>query len=166
MLSPLCASTICLMGVFAARLLKLRTLNSRRKALGLVLGGMAAIAIGLAWGIEFPLVKKLWTSSFCLVAGGYASILLAGFYLVVDVWGFQRWCQPFVWIGTNPITLYLLSSLVSFTKIAERLVGGDVRDLFNHLLPGSGTTMLLSVALLLVILLARFLHRHRIFLRV
>ena len=30
---------------------------------------MAAVIVGYAWGAQFPVVKKIWSSSFVLVAG-------------------------------------------------------------------------------------------------
>lgn len=166
LLSPIPAATVCLLGIFAARLLKSRSIDPRRQTLWLAVGGVTAIALGLLWSVEFPIVKKLWSSSFCLLTAGCSAVLLAGFHLVVDVWGFQRWCQPLVWIGSNSIVLYLLSALVSFPRLAERLVGGNVQDLLERHLPGSGAAAIALVGFLLMMLLARFLHRHRIFLRV
>jgi predicted acyltransferase len=107
-LSPLSASAVCLMGIFAARLLKFEAIDPLKRARWMALAGCAGIGVGLIWGLEFPIVKKLWSSSYCLVAAGYSAIMLAGFYLVVDIWGFQRWCQPFIWIGSNAILLYVL----------------------------------------------------------
>ena len=34
-------------------------------------------------------------------------MLLAAFHLVADARKHQKWCQPFVWIGMNSITVYL-----------------------------------------------------------
>jgi predicted acyltransferase len=166
LLSPLCAVTICLGGIFAGRLLKNGRIEPRRKVVWLAGAGIAAVALGCLWGLEFPLVKRLWTSSFCLVTGGYSALALALFHLVVDIWKFDRWCQPFVWIGMNPIVIYLTCALVSFQRIAERLVGGDVKAFFNAGCKGSGTLIVALVSLGLVIILARFLHRRSIFLRV
>ena len=165
-LSPLPAAAVCLMGIFAARLLKSTSIERRRKVLVLALAGFVAIGLGVLWGIEFPIVKKLWSSSYCLVSGGGSALLLAIFYLVVDVWEWRGWCQPFVWIGMNPITLYVLSAVVDFRGIASRLVGGDVQDFLNRSLPGSGLALSSLTALLLVVLLARFLYQRKIFLRV
>ena len=113
------------------------------------------------------MVKKIWTSSFVLVAGGYSSILLGVFHQVIDVWGRQRWATPFIWIGMNAITLYFADSIVGFEKLAHRLVGGDVGKFFNQLLtPGAGHLLAAGVGLLLAVALAGFLHRRKIFLRV
>lgn len=166
LLSPLCAVTICLGGILAGRLLGNARVAPTRKVLWLAVAGVGAMALGFVWGLEFPIVKRLWTSSFCLVTGGYSALFLAAFYLVVDVWQFRKWCQPFVWIGTNAITIYLVVAVVSFGKIAERLVGGDVKAFLNQIAPGLGALLTAFVALGLVFLLAGFLHRRKIFLRV
>ena len=50
--------------------------------------GVVAVALGWLWDYQFPVIKKIWTSSYVLVAGGYSAILLGAFYLIVDVW---RW---------------------------------------------------------------------------
>ena len=34
-------------------------------------------------------------------------MMLGVFYLIVDVWRWQKWCVPFLWIGTNALTVYL-----------------------------------------------------------
>jgi predicted acyltransferase len=165
-LSPLSASAVCLMGIFAARLLKFEAFDPMKRARWMALAGCAAIGVGLIWGLEFPIVKKLWSSSYCMVAAGYSAIMLAGFYLVVDIWGFRRWCQPFIWIGSNAIVLYVLSAVVGYRRLAEYLAGGDVMDFLNGVWPELGTATVCLVALLIVISLARFLYRRDIFLRV
>jgi predicted acyltransferase len=165
LLSPLTSVTLCLAGILAARLLLSPTMSPRRKVCGLALAGVAAATIGWIWGLELPVVKRLWTSSFCLVTAGYSAVLLAGFYLVVDIWKFRRWCQPLVWIGVNPITIYLLYELISFPKLAERLVGGDVKATLDGVAQGLGGVVNAGVSLALVLLVVRFLHERKIFLR-
>jgi len=59
-----------------------------------------------------------------LVAGGYSAILLGVFYLIVDVWQARAWCQPFVWMGMNSITIYLASNIIGGFFLAYRLLGG------------------------------------------
>ncbi len=166
LLSPLTSVTLCLAGIFAGRLLTNRQVTPPRKVRWLVLAGITAAAVGWLWGLELPVVKRLWTSSFCLVTAGYSALLLALFYQVVDVWKFQRWCQPFVWIGVNPITIYMLVNLVSMPKLAERLVGGDVKAGLEGVTQGLGGFVIAAVSLALVLLVVRFLHQRRIFLRV
>ena len=125
------------------------------------------VTLGFLWGLQFPVVKKIWTSSFVLVAGGYSALLLAAFYYMIDVRGWRKWCVPFVWIGMNPITLYLISGIVGYRKLATRLAGGDLAAWLDTTLGrGWGNLGLSIVALTLMFALARFLHRRQIFLRV
>ncbi len=157
----------CLLGVFAALAIRRRDWDDRQKLTWLAAGGAAAVALGFLWGLQFPVVKKIWTSSFVLVAGGYSALLLAAFYYLIDVRGWKRWCVPFVWIGMNPITLYLISGIVGYRKLSARLVGGDVAGWLDTTLgAGWGNLGVAVVGLALMLALARFLHARQIFLRV
>ena len=166
-LSTMPAVATCLLGVFAGFLVRNRNIGETRKVTYLVAFGAAAIVLGWLWGIQFPVIKKIWTSSYVLVAGGYSAILLGLFYLIVDVWQWRRWCQPFVWIGMNSITLYIASSLFDeFRKISVRLVGGDIKTFFNeHVTKGFGDLMIVIVGLLIAFWFAHFLYKRKIFLR-
>jgi predicted acyltransferase len=129
--------------------------------------GLLLVVVGYLWSYEFPLIKRIWTSSFILVAGGYSLMLMAFFYWLVDVREWRRWCQPFVWMGANALTLYVLAEIVNFPQLALRFVGGDVRNFLDRqVVQGCGDLVAALVGLLLVVLLARFLYRRKIFLRV
>ncbi|MEY4938294.1 MAG: hypothetical protein RIQ93_29 [Verrucomicrobiota bacterium] len=165
-LSTLPAVATCLLGVFAGLLLQRSDRSDRQKILWLVAGGAGAVAVGWLWHLQFPVVKKIWTSSFVLVAGGWSCLLLAGFYTVVDVLHWRRWCEPLVWIGMNPITLYLAANILGFQRIAPRLTGGSVKSFLDQqVAPGMGELALALTALLLMLALARFLYVRKIFLR-
>ena len=167
LLSTFPAVVSCLLGILAGLGLRRTDWDHHKKVRALALAGVAAVALGFLWGLSFPVVKKIWTSSFVLVAGGYSGLLLAAFYYVIDVRGWRRWSLPFVWIGMNPITLYLISGIVGFRKIAPRLVGGDVQAWLNaNLGAGWGNLGVAVVGLGLMFVLARFLYQRQIFLRV
>jgi hypothetical protein len=55
--------------------------------------------------------------------------------------------------------------LTGFRKIAQRLAGGDVKTFFDSSLAGSGDLMIALTGAGLMLLLAWFLHRKQIFLR-
>jgi predicted acyltransferase len=104
-----------------------------------------------------------------LVAGGYSALLLGAFYLLVDVWKFRLWCQPFVWMGMNAITIYLVKNFLggSFNRLSARLVGGDIKSWLDQTVAtGFGELMISLVGLLLAFWLVRFLYQRKIFLRV
>jgi predicted acyltransferase len=133
----------------------------------LIGGGVLAAALGWLWGAQFPVIKKIWTSSYVLVAGGYSAILLGVFYQVVDVWEARSWCQPFVWMGMNSITIYLTSNIIGgFRKLAARLAGGEVKAFFDsQVSKGAGDMLISVVGLLLAFWFVHFLYRRKIFLR-
>jgi predicted acyltransferase len=162
LLSTLPAIATCLLGVLAGLLLKNAVVKPYWKVAILLVAGVAGVALGYAWGQQFPVIKKIWTSSYVLVAGGYSAILLGVFYLLLDVWKWRWWATVFVWIGTNAIALYMLSSLVDFKGIAERYLGGAPGDLaFGEYLPF--VVHVAAVALLIAV--ARFLYRRQVFIR-
>lgn len=162
LLSTLPAIGTCLLGVLAGLYLKRKDLPDLKKAIGLMLAGVVAIGLGYLWSFDMPIIKKIWTSSYVLVAGGYAAILLGVFFLVVDVWQYRRWAMPFVWIGTNAIFIYLIHMLISFDKLAARFVGGDIQASLGVY----GELVIAIVAMILSLLVVRFLYQRKIFLRI
>jgi predicted acyltransferase len=167
LLSTIPAIASCLLGVFAGLLLKSRTVPSRRKAIYLIGFGILAAAAGWIWHFQMPVVKKIWTTSYVLVAGGYSSILLGLFYMIVDVWQARRWCRPFVWMGMNSIAIYLANNIVrGFWRLSPRLVGGDVASFFNsRIAQGSGDLVITATGMLLAFWLVYFLYKQKIFLK-
>jgi predicted acyltransferase len=165
-LSTLPAVATCLLGVLAGVWLRREDFCDKWKVIYLLSAGAGALIVGFAWGMSFPVVKKIWTSSFVLVAGGYSALLLAVFYQIVDVWKRRDWCQPFVWIGANSITIYVANNLLQFRAVATRLVGGDVKKaLDTNVADGAGNLLIALVGFTLIFAFVRFLHQRKIFLR-
>ncbi len=163
LLSTIPAIANCLIGVFAGMLMRDSTRNDRTKVAYLAIAGAAMAAAGWLWSIDFPVIKKIWTSSFVLVACGYSCLLLAAFHLIIEVYGRRNWAMPFVWIGANPITIYIVyEGLGIIPKISHRIVGGELsKAVFGRY--GELLTACVSVAITL--LFCRFLYRRKIFLR-
>jgi len=82
--------------------------------------------------------------------------------VVVDVWKFRKWAMPFVWIGVNPITIYVGGRFIDFEGMAKLFVGGSV----NSCLGVYGELVLAVTTLAFGFLFLRFLYQHKIFLRV
>jgi predicted acyltransferase len=166
LLSTLPSVALPLLGAVAGKWLKNDRLAASRKLAHLVVLGLVCACLGLGWSHQFPLIKRIWTSSFVLVAAGTSALLLALFYLVVDVWQRRTWCRPFVWVGCNAITLYILVAIVDFQAIARRLVGGSVGAWIDGRFGDKyAQVAVAAVALVLIVALARLLYRHKIFLR-
>jgi len=167
LLSTLPAIGTCVLGVLAGLLLKDERLTSTQKSLWLIGAGMVMVPAGYLWGLQFPVIKAIWTSSFVLVAGGYSAILLGVMHQVIDVWGWKAWATIFVWVGANAITLYFINGVTGFEPFALRLVGGDVSAWLDRTVtPGTGLFTAHVLGLALAVVLAGFLYRRKIFLRV
>lgn len=164
-LSTIPAVVSCLLGVFVGLFLKDSPRSGTEKAIRLAGAGVALVVAGTLWGYGFPVIKKLWTSSYVLVAGGWSCLALAGFYYVIDVRQWRKWCPPLLWVGMNSITVYLASNLISFDQLASRLFGGNVKAALDGVLPGLGALLISIVGILLVVWLARSLYRRNLFLR-
>lgn len=167
MLSTLPAIGTCLLGVFAGMLMRDIRLSAGQKTLWLIAAGCVLLAAGYLWALQFPIIKALWTSSFVLVTAGYSAILLAAMHQIIDVWGFRKWATIFTWIGANAITLYFLNDILDYESVASRFVGGDFAAFLDRMVTnGTGGFAIHILALAFAIMLARFMYRRRIFLRV
>jgi predicted acyltransferase len=168
-LSTLPAFVTGLLGIFTGLFLRNKSVSDAKKVIYLIGAGAASAAVGWLWGLEMPVIKKIWTSSYVLVAGGYSAMLLGAFYWIVEIKQWRTWCQPFVWIGMNPITLYLTSNFLGglgFEKLARRLAGGSVQSCLDaHVGRGFGALVVSAVGVALFLWFARFLYQRKIFLR-
>jgi predicted acyltransferase len=162
LLSSIPAIASCLLGVLAGMMMKDKTLADIRRLKHFVVWGIGCLVVGYVWSFHFPIIKVLWTSSFVLWAAGWSFLLLALFYWLTDIKGWQKWASPFVWIGTNSITIYMVVSIVDFYGLANRLVGEDIATLIGE----TGTVFVSNtIQMLMVLLFVRFLYKKKIFLR-
>ena len=167
MLSTLPAIGTCLFGVFAGLLLRDSRFSEQQKSLWLVVAGCALLAAGYLWALQFPIIKAIWTSSFVLVTAGYGAIMLAAMHQIVDVWGWRRWATVFVWVGANALALYFLNDIFNFWSLAARFVGGDFSSLLDRsVAQGTGNFITHLLMLAFTVMLAGFLYRRKIFIRV
>lgn len=131
------------------------------KAARMATAGLACVAIGYLWGLVFPIIKIIWTSSYTLFSGGFCLMLLALFYWIIDVKGYRKWTIFFVVIGVNPITIYFLQRFVDFGGIAEFFLSGVVAN------AGLLAPLIIPLGILAIKwLLLWFLYRHKIFFKV
>jgi predicted acyltransferase len=160
LLSTLPAVASCLLGVFAGKELVRR--QGLRTALRLIAGGALLVGAGYLWGLEFPVIKKVWTSSFVLLSAGYSTLLLGLSYYFIDVRSHTRWVQPLVWVGANALVIYLLPALVPLGAVAHGAASLGVTSALGRW----RDVVAAVIALAAVLLLAWALYRRRIYLRV
>jgi predicted acyltransferase len=122
-LSSMTFAATVMLGVLAGHLLR-SDKSKLTKFYWLFIIGIGCLILGSVWGIWFPIIKRLWTSSMVLLAAGWSYLLLALFYLIIDVWGFKKWAFGFVVIGMNAIAVYMSIQLFNFRSIGNIFVGG------------------------------------------
>lgn len=173
-LSSMTFGATVLLGVFSGHVLR-ANLSPWEKVWGLLAIGVGCLGLGWLWSqpwlgaLRFPIIKHLFTSSSVLWACGWSYLLLASFYLVIDVLGFRRWSFFFVVIGANAIFAYMSVRLIDFGHIANRFVGGVARNLAateNSHLQAVGNALEPLAAFVFLWLILWYLYRKGTFVRV
>ena len=162
-LSSMTFATTVMMGALAGQLLR-SELNKARKTLFLLAAGVACIYLGSWWGMIFPIIKHIWTSSMVLYAGGWSLVLLGIFYLLIDVCRLRFLAFPFVVIGMNAIFAYVAASLFMwpvFRSVAKVFLSG----LESRLGPWYETTVAVAAFLVLWLILLH-MYRRKIFVKI
>jgi predicted acyltransferase len=149
-----------MLGTFAGRIL-VSSGEPLRKAGILAIIGICCIIAGKIWGIWFPIIHHLWTSSLVLFAGGISYLLVSLFFLIIDIWGFRKWAFIFKVIGMNAIAVYVATHLFDFRPIGDVFVGGLSGCL------GNWYEFVRSLAALSVIwLILYWMYRKKTFIRI
>jgi predicted acyltransferase len=161
LLATIPAISTALLGAITGQLLKSDRWNEYVKTTAMVIAGLSCLGIARAWNGEFPINKNLWSSSFVLLCAGWSLLLLAVFYLVVDVWRLRAAAVIFIVIGSNSILIYLARRFINFDFTAHYFFDGAIRN------AGSYKPLLWATSVVLVEwLLLLLLYKRRIFLRV
>ena len=139
LLSDIPALGTTLMGLLAGMWLRGRR-SPRAKAAGMAAAAALSMAAGYLWSIEFPLNKKMWTSSYVLAAAGWSLALFALLYWAMEArgWGKKGAGRALAWpwrvFGLNAIVAYMVSELLPGTL-----------DLIRFNADGRGTTPLMYI---------------------
>lgn len=179
-----------LLGILCGQLL-LSSMPPRKKFLYLVGAALLCWGLGVVAGATCcPIVKRIWTPSWVLFSGGYVIGMLALFYLVFDLLPFKRLAAPLVVVGMNSIAVYMMGELLRgwfndkivhihfdwlvngiLTRIAQLTNIVDKLDVESG---NVGDAMYLTfqptvdavTALIVIWLIAYWLLRQRIFIRI
>lgn len=132
LLSGIPALGTTLLGLLAALWLSGRR-AARSNTFGLAIGAAACLGTGYLWSIWFPLNKKMWTSSYVLVAAGWSLLLFALVYGAAEWrgWGKSGWSKGLAWpwlvFGSNAIVAYMISELLGTAIELFRFTSGRHR---------------------------------------
>jgi predicted acyltransferase len=113
-----------LLGYFTGEWLGKQPVKSRT-TMTLLIVGLSCLVIGEVWGFGFPINKKLWTSSYVIFTTGWALLLLAACYELVEVRCFRRWGKPFEVMGLNAIFVFVASVLMIKILVKTHIGTGE-----------------------------------------
>lgn len=162
--STIPAIATALLGIFLGTFLKSKnSYSANEKIIIMVAFALILIGIGALWNYNFPINKRLWTSSFVCFVGGFSILFFTFFYLIIDVLGFHKWAFPLILIGSNSILIYMASEgLVNFKHTANFIFGGIIK--FSPLI-WQPVFVAISVTFVQLVLLY-FLYKRKLFLKI
>jgi predicted acyltransferase len=80
---------------------------------GLFIAAMAFLFAGYAWGLSFPINKKIWTSSYVILTSGMAIAILATLIYAIEVKKVRGWWTRFFDVfGKNALFVFALSAFL------------------------------------------------------
>lgn len=134
LLSTIPAIATTLSGVFVGNLLRSHY-SPREKLIFLVFGGLVGIAMGTGLSIQIPINKQLWTPTYVLLTSGWACLILALFYWIMELKNKTRWAKPFIVFGSNSIFVFVASGILVRTilRIKIHYEDGTIRSLYSWL---------------------------------
>ena len=156
------AIAVTLMGGLSGYVIRSLSGSMEKKALWIALGGVIAIVLALALSPVYPIIKRMWTVPYVLLAGGISALLLSLFYFVIDAKGINKWTPFFIVFGMNSITIYMGVKILDFERASRFFLGWTQQ----HISEAWGAVFLACGVLILQWAFLLFLYRKRIFLRI
>ena len=121
-----------LAGYFTGEWIKDKKQATSHTSMDLVLFGLCCLVIAILWDVAFPMNKKIWTSSYVLFTSGWALMLLAACYELIEVRLIKRWSKPFEIMGLNAIALFVASVLlIKITAKTQLGTGETAISIYN-----------------------------------
>jgi predicted acyltransferase len=159
---PTAAHTIW--GVLAGKLLmSKRSANQKLKILAIA--GVIGVVAGYALNPVTPIIKRISTSSFVIVSGGWALLTLAFSYWLIDMRKRQKWSLFFRVVGLNPLFIYLFAH-VGGADFLETIIHPFSYALFGWM--GTLTASILTSAIVLFMLwyICYWMDKKKIYIRI
>lgn len=162
LLSAVPAVVTAMLGMFTGELIRNEKFTGERKTVMMIIGGVVLAVVAWLGNYFVPINKMLWSSTFVCAVGAYSLLMMALFYYLIDVKGWQKWTLVFRVVGMNSITIYLAQKIISFSSINKFFFGG-LAGLFSEQV---GEVILDAGFVLVCWLFLYFLYKQKIFLKI
>lgn len=169
---PAIATTLSglLTGIFL-----LTGIKKQKKCFMMIAMGFLFLVIAWIWSDYFPINKYLWTSSFVLWSSGFSLIVFGLCFFIIDVLGYIKWSLPFKIFGMNALFIFIFHVILLKIQFMFVLPLPDgttdflrvviAEYLFGRFSPQNAGLFYALLFLLLNFLVAVFLYRRKIFLK-
>ena len=159
---PTTAHTIW--GVLVGKLL-MSDRSPAQKIKILLLTGLAGVIFGYALNPITPIIKRICTSSFVIVSGGWSILALVFSYWLIDVKKIQKWTRFFAIVGMNPLFIYLFAH-IGGAKLINKIVKPFTMGLFSWLGELSAEIITALVVWFLLWYICYWLYKRKIFIKI
>jgi predicted acyltransferase len=132
-LSTIPAIATTLFGVMMGHWLRVKK-SPEEKTVWMFVAGEFLMLLGAIFDMWLPINKNMWTSSYSIFMAGWASVIFAMFYWLIDVKGHRKWATPLTIYGMNAIAVFVLSGIIGrllyLIKVAQN--DGTLISLQQH----------------------------------
>ncbi len=112
LLSVVPTAALVLIGTVVGDIFRKKDAPVSWKMTWLVVSGLVLAACGMLWNSSLPFNKSVWTPSYILLTAGLGMLVLAFFYLLMDIKGWRMLAHPLLFLGSNAILAYVAPILV------------------------------------------------------
>ena len=151
-------------GVLCGKLL-MSEKSENGKLFRLIGFGLGMIILGYALNPVTPIIKRICTSSFVIVSGGWAILTLAIFYWIVDIKKKVKWASFAMIVGMNSIFIYMVANTIGSDSVKK-----SVAIFTNGFLSWMGDPIVNLLTALLTLAgywyLCYWLYKRRVFIKI
>ncbi len=137
----------------------------------LLMWGAGFMFLAFMWNYQFPINKKLWSSSFVLLTVGLDMIIIATIIYRIELHHQHQFASFFEIFGKNPLIIYLFSelmvSILYLIKVGDQsLFAWIYQNSFAHLATYWASLAFAISFMLVCWLLGYILNKYKIYIRV
>jgi predicted acyltransferase len=130
-----------------------------------LIAGLIGVVAGYALDPLTPIIKRICTSSFIIVSGGWTILSLAFSYWLIDIMKQKNWSLFFAIVGMNPLFIYLFAH-VGGGNFINHIIHPFTMAIFSWM--GESTAEILTSMIVLFLLwyICDWLYKRKIFIRI
>jgi predicted acyltransferase len=159
---PTTAHTIW--GVLAGKLL-MSDRTAKQKLKILIIAGVIGLVVGYGLNPVTPIIKRISTSSFVIVTGGWTLLVLAFSYWLVDIKKQKKIAMFFAIVGMNPLFIYLFAH-IGGADFIEQIIHPFIMVLFGWTGEVSLHVITGMIVLFLLWYICYLMYKKKIFIKI